>query len=400
MTTFWELQSFLGRGMIGRLAIVPYHRRRKNVSTGVSVAAKHRRVYETIRGRIESGDFQPGDRLPSEASLIQEFGVSRPTVARALHELQRRGMVHRRRGAGTYVCHTGTEEKVFGLLIPGLGDTEVFEPMCAEVARAAQQDGHSLLWGATHAYDETSADKGAVAWDLCQRFIRNRVGGVFFAPLELIPDKEIINCRIASAFDDAKIPLVMLDRDYVKYPGRSNHDLVSINSRRVGHTITDHLFEAGCKRLVFVLRPGSASTIHARAAGFAEAFLTRRTAFSVDMIHECDPCDRAYIQKMLKKHKPDGIVCGNDVTAGHLLHTLDELGVRVPDDVMIGGVDGVKYAELLRVPLTTVRQPFADIGDAAYHAMLDRIERPQAAARHIMLAGELVIRDSTRPRKS
>jgi GntR family transcriptional regulator of arabinose operon len=274
--------------------------------------------------------------------------------------------------------------------------------MCGEMARVAPRGGHSLVWGAAHlAHGQLgpNADKSAIAWDLCQRFIRDRVGGVFYAPLELIPNKDLINRRIAAALDEANIPVVLLDRDYVKYPGRSNHDLVGINNRRVGHTITDHLFAAGCKRLVFVLRPGSASTIHARAAGFAEAFITRRAPFGVDLIQECDPCNTAYVRQMLRKHKPDGIVCGNDVTAGYLLHTLDELGVEVPDDVMIGGIDDVRYAELLRVRLTTVRQPFAAIGDAAYHTMLDRIERPTAAPRHITLGCELMIRDSTRPLK-
>ncbi len=223
------------------------------------------------------------------------------------------------------------------------------------------------------------------------------MGGVFFAPLELIPNKDFINRRIAAALDEAGIPVVLLDRDFVKYPGRSNHDLVGINNRRVGHTITEHMFAAGCKRLVFVLRPGSASTIHARTAGFTEAFINRREPIDVAMIHECDPSDAAYIRRMLRKHKPDGIVCGNDVTAGYLLHTLEQLGVRVPDDVMIGGVDDVRYAELLRVRLTTVRQPFAAIGEAAYHAMLDRIARPHAAPRHITLGCELIVRDSTRP---
>ena len=372
--------------------------RRAKVSTGASIAAKHRQVFEAMRNRIQLGDYRPGDRIPSEALLIQEFGVSRPTVARALQELQRRGLVHRRRGAGTYVTRSSGGGKHFGLLIPGLGDTEIFEPICGEMARVAQDDGHSLLWGAAQFGRDLdpALDKGAIAWELCQRFIRDRVGGVFFAPLELIPNKDEINRRIINALDEAKIPVVMLDRDYVRYPGRSDHDLVGINNRRVGHTITDHLFEAGCTRLVFVLRPGSASTIHARAAGFAEAFITRRAPFDVEMIHECDPRDRVFIEGMLRQHKPDGIVCGNDVTAGHLLHTLEELGVDVPEDVMIGGVDDVKYAELLRVPLTTVRQPFGAIGDAAYHAMLDRIERPRSAPRHITLAGELVVRASTK----
>jgi DNA-binding LacI/PurR family transcriptional regulator len=222
------------------------------------------------------------------------------------------------------------------------------------------------------------------------------VGGVFFAPFELIPDKDAINRRIVRSLDEAGIPVVLLDRDYVRYPGRSNHDLVGVNNRRVGHTITDHLFECGCKRLLFVLRPGSASTIHARAAGFAEAFITRRVDFSLELIRECEPSDISYVRQMLRKYKPDGIVCGNDVTAGYLLHTLDELGVEVPDDVMIGGIDDVKYAELMRVRLTTIRQPFAAIGDAAYRAMLERIVRPGAAPRHITLGCELVLRDSTR----
>jgi len=330
--------------------------------------------------------------------LIQEFGVSRPTVARALQELERRGLVSRRRGAGTFVSQRRGDGKLFGLLIPGLGDTEVFEPICGEMARVAQQAGDSLLWGAAQMVDRqgNGADKGAIAWDLCQRLIRDRVGGVFFAPLELIPSKDSINRRIASALDDARIPVVLLDRDYVKYPGRSNHDLVGINNRRVGHTITDHMFAVGCERLLFVLRHGSASTIHVRAAGFTEAFITRKVPVSVEMIHECDPGDTAYVRQMLRKHKPDGIVCGNDVTAGYLLHTLEELGIHVPDDVMISGVDDVRYAELLRVRLTTVRQPFAAIGDAAYYSMLDRIERPNAAPRHITLGCELVVRDSTR----
>src|SRR5262249_16097264 len=156
----------------------------------------------------------------------------------------------------------------------------------------AQQDGHSLLWGAAHAtstQDGAGVDKGAIAWELCQRFIRDRVGGVFFAPLELIPNTQSINRCIAAALDEAKLPVVLLSRDYVNYPGRSNQYLVGVNTRRVGHTITDHMFEAGCQRLVFVLRPGSSSAVHARSAGFAEAFITRGAAFDVKLIHECDP---------------------------------------------------------------------------------------------------------------
>lgn len=363
-----------------------------------AASAKHQKVFEVIRRRIETGSYQPGDRIPSEAFLINEFSVSRPTIARALRDLERRGLVNRRRGAGTYVTRKESDAKQFGLLIPGLGDTEVFEPICAAMAKVARQRGHSLLWGAASSgrdEEDAETDKGATAWELCQQFIRNGVSGVFFAPLEMIPNQDAVNQRIAVAFAEARVPVVLLDRDFVHYPGRSKHDLIGINNRRVGHTITSHLFDVGCKRLLFVLRPGSANSVHARVAGFAEAFLTHREKFDVQMIHECNPRDGAYVRKMLRKHRPDGIVCGNDVTAGQLLHTLDNLGVEVPNDLLIAGVDDVKYADLLRVPLTTVRQPFAAIGDAAYHAMLDRIARPDSATRQITLDCELVVRAST-----
>jgi DNA-binding LacI/PurR family transcriptional regulator len=266
------------------------------------------------------------------------------------------------------------------------------------MAQVARQCGHTLLWGAAtlgRSEEEPQVDKGSVAWDLCQQFIRDRVSGVFFAPLEMIPDQDSINYRIASALAKANIPVVLLDRDFVSYPGRSKHDLVGVNNRRVGHTITSHLIDVGCQRLLFVWRPGSANSVHARVAGFTEAFLTHRLPFEIEMVHECDPRDKDDVRKMLRKHRPDGIVCGNDVTAGQLLHTLDEIGVEVPRDIKIAGVDGVPYADLLRVPLTTVRQPFAAIGDAAYHAMLDRIKRPHIATRQITLDCELVVRAST-----
>ncbi len=367
-----------------------------------AATAKHRQVFEVVRGRIQSGAYKPGDRIPSEANLIVEFGVSRPTVARALHELERRGLVSRRRGAGTYVSKSEVGGKHFGLLIPGLGKTEIFEPICGEIARLAQQDGHSLLWGATHLPDAAagssgdSTDEGAIALEICERFVRDRVGGVFFAPLEILPGQEQVNFRIVELLDAAKIPIVLIDRDYLPYPGRSEHDLVGMNSRRVGYTITAHMFDAGCKRLMFLYRPGSTAATKARSVGFAEAFIVRKLHFEAEFIQECDPEDRPTVEHLLATQKPEGIVCGNDSIAAQLLQTLDACGVKVPADLLIGGVDDLKYAAFLRVPLTTVRQPFAAIGDTAYHTMLDRIERPTAAPRHIMLAGQLVVRESTR----
>lgn len=61
------------------------------------------RIVESFRADIEAGRRRPGDRLPSESELAQQWGVSRMTAHRAMHELQRMGLVDRKRRRGTVV---------------------------------------------------------------------------------------------------------------------------------------------------------------------------------------------------------------------------------------------------------------------------------------------------------
>ena len=66
----------------------------------------------------------------------------------------------------------------------------------------------------------------------------------------------------------------------------------------------------------------------------------------------------------------------------------------MPRDVRLVGIDDLDYASLLPVPLTTLRQPTAQIGAAALAAMLDRIARPDFPTRDILLHGALIVRKS------
>ena len=76
------------------------------------------------------------------------------------------------------------------------------------------------------------------------------------------------------------------------------------------------------------------------------------------------------------------------------MKTLNELNVSVPDQVKLGGIDDVKYASLLPVPLTTIHQPCADIGLTAIQAMVQRVQNPGLPARDILLNFRLVVRQS------
>jgi len=66
-------------------------------------APKYVRLAQTMQSRIEDGTYPPGTRVPSENQLVQEFGMSRPTVVRALELLKRDGWLESRQGYGTIV---------------------------------------------------------------------------------------------------------------------------------------------------------------------------------------------------------------------------------------------------------------------------------------------------------
>ena len=219
---------------------------------------KYQRICTQLRKDISENVYPLGTKLPSENMLVIQFACSRPTVGRALAQLEIEGLVERRAGSGTFVCPPHRPGGfVFGLLIPGLGTTEIFEPICRGISIARVGGHHDLLWGPTFfagASEETEAER------LCEYYIERGVNGVFFAPMELTGGKDEVNQRIAHALDDAHIPIVLLDRDICEYPKRSQYDLVGIDNRRAGIVITDHLLECGARRIVFFARPHSAPT--------------------------------------------------------------------------------------------------------------------------------------------
>lgn len=362
--------------------------------------SKHRRVFDHLLASIQSGELKPGDRLPSEAELGKLFDASRITVAKAVHDLQRMGLVSRRPGSGTHVlAEDRPAGRTFGLLIPELGLTEIFEPICHGMMRTQLARPDALLWGNSAFSVQDSAE---AAEQMVQSFISQKVAGVFFAPLELADEKDASNRRIARTLDRAQIPFVLLDRCYMPYPDRSPHDLVGVDNRRAGYLATAHLLSRGARRLVFLGEEFAANTVDARITGFFEALRTHAVKPDWEPVWRGSPQDEQFVRRMLDRAGPDAVVCANDLTAARLMQVLLAFGVQIPDDIKIVGMDDVRYASLLPVPLTTIHQDCAGIGAVAMATMLERLERPGLPVRDVLVPVRLVVRRScgTLQRKS
>jgi GntR family transcriptional regulator of arabinose operon len=318
------------------------------------------------------------------------FRVSRITVTRAMRDLQTAGLIERRVGSGSFVStRQAAPGHAFGLLIPDLGETDIFEPICQGMMASPLARTHVLLWGSTSGSQATSPQR---AWEWCRQYIERGAAGVFFAPLEFGPDRAEVNDRILAALDRAAIPVVLLDRTVGSYLDPGPHDLVALDNRRAGYVMTHHLLALGCQRVVFVGRREAASTVDAREAGYREAVWKGGRE---GLAHRIEAVTDDAMRTLLRKTPtPDGIVCANDRTAGEVLHALGRLGRRVPDEVRLVGIDDVGYSQLLPVPLTTYRQPVAALGDTALSVMLDRVARPDRPPRDTLLHGQLVVRAS------
>ncbi|HEU5071297.1 MAG TPA: substrate-binding domain-containing protein [Verrucomicrobiae bacterium] len=360
--------------------------------------SKHRKISTRLEIEIAAGKYTAGTRLPSELQLVKQFGVSRPTVARALRDLEIKGLIERRAGSGTYVRSGQTQQttatRVLGLLVPGLSTTEIFHIICGEIASLARVHDYGLLWGGSTSplLDEDASLKHAE--EICSQFIERKISGVFFAPAELQPKQEEANFRLAESLREAGITVVLIDRDITPFPRRSDFDLVGIDNLAAGYMIAEHLIKLGCRKILFVSRPLSAATVNARIAGVREALVQNGLEQDSNWVRQGDPRDVKFVRSLVSGKLADAIICANDDTAAVLARTLESRGIKLPHDVRVAGFDDVKYAMLVSVPLTTIHQPCRDIAHVAFQTMLRRLAEPTLPVQSISLTPSLVVRES------
>ena len=353
---------------------------------------KYRTICETLKSEILGGKYSSGHRFPSEAQLVRRFGGSRITVIHALQELNRLGLIVRRKGQGSFLSRRAANYgRSIGLIVP-ISRGEIFPPICREVTRLAQQDGYSIRLADFFAVDAGS--RVSEARRIAESLAAQNVLGVIFHLTDGVADAVRMNEAALSVFDAAGIPVVLTDCDVTGYPVRSRYDVVGADDVDAGYRLTCHVIERGAKRLVFFMPKFGGTSFENRSRGFRAA---------VDAAPRCRgsvvtgvPEDVPAVKRMMRRgDAPDAVVCGNDRVAAALMATLASIGKRVPDDVLVAGFDDVNFASLVSPRLTTMHQPCMEIGSTAYRTLLARVENPSLPPRTISLTAHLVIREST-----
>jgi DNA-binding LacI/PurR family transcriptional regulator len=364
------------------------------VATRTAVKPKHKQLFEELGQAIQRGAFVPGQRLPTEAELMQQYGVSRTTVTRTLRDLENRGVIWRRRGSGTFVKEIDRAATTqFGMIVHGIEPGSIFLSVYEAVARIADLGGSHVLFTHLNAQSHL-ADEAA---ETAERLIARGVRGAFFLPHGMSGEGGALNQRVSDAFTKANIPLVLLDRDICDFPQRSAHDLVGVDNIRGGYLVGQHLIDVGCRRTLFFSENVTFSSARGRWIGFRSAMEANGVeckSFGGEMDWQDMHSAEALLEE-IRRFKPDGIACDNDRHAAIIMRHLLNAKISIPGEIKLAGFDDTPTASLLTVPLTTVRQPAAAIALRAMSLMNDRLQHPQQPPVHVEVHCELIIREST-----
>ncbi|WP_328468684.1 LacI family transcriptional regulator [Actinoplanes sp. NBC_00393] len=267
--------------------------------------------------------------------------------------------------------------RTIGLIVP-----DVTNPFFADVARGAEQvaDERDVVVMLYNSGESVEREEGYFG-----RLETQRVQGVLVSPVH----------QAGGAIDDLVrrgTPVTLLDR------GTGRHGLccVSVDDHTGGGLAVRHLVEQGYRRLAYVGGPLSMPQAAARLAGARQAAEAAGATIEVIETRTVSVAEGRAAAAEIAGRSAQAVFCANDLLALGLLQAVTRLGLRVPDDLAIVGYDDIEYAAAAAVPLTSVRQPRAELGRVAAELLFEEIDSPgQHRHRQVVFQPDLVVRQSS-----
>lgn len=198
--------------------------------------------------------------------------------------------------------------------------------------------------------------------------------------------------------DDMQEQIKRLNCPCVLISGQLDNMLCfNCNNYELSYKLTTHLIEQGAKRPVYFLPQKGHYSINERVRGFMQALYDHNIPFNSEYSLSTNPIGEhsAILEKSIKylfslKQKPDAILAYNDLIAMKLLKIFGEMGIRVPEDVLLTGFDNIEFSAVVAPPLTTANSNAEQLGREAMQALLDDVPPSNYIVR-----GDIVIRKSS-----
>jgi LacI family transcriptional regulator len=186
----------------------------------------------------------------------------------------------------------------------------------------------------------------------------------------------------------AAIPTVLIG----SHPTRADVDVVDVENLQSSARAVEHLIEQGCARIGTITGPLDRVDAQARLAGYRLALSRHGRSVDDDLVALGDFSQQSALAttRLLLERGADAIFAANDEMALGAMAVIHGAGRRVPEDVAVVGFDGTSIRQDAATVLTTVRQPFDEVGAAAVAGLLRRIDGDPTTGR-LVIDPELVL---------
>ncbi len=275
-----------------------------------------------------------------------------------------------------------------GLIVPDL-----LHPFFAQVAKALSSTirgkGYSLIVSSSEEDPEIEASE-------IRHLRARRLDAIVLASTS---NK---GAELASLMEDDVF--ILIDRDI---PGL-NANFIGVDDTAAGRLATEHLVDAGCRRIAHIRGRENSTGMH-RLEGYRQTLKARGLKYDKDLVIGRSRVDTQSMEEgaeamrllLERKPRPDGVFCYNDPLAIGAMQSILEAGLRIPEDIALIGCGNLLYDESLRVPLSSIDQSSAQIGQRAGDVVLSIIgAKRRPLPTRVILDPALVVRASTQRKTS
>ncbi|RLQ97224.1 LacI family DNA-binding transcriptional regulator [Falsibacillus albus] len=275
--------------------------------------------------------------------------------------------------------------QVLGLVMPG--STEVFfqNPFFPTVLRGLSEgaDEKQYALQLTTGKTEEEIYNGVV-----QMVQGGRVDGVV-----LLYSK--VEDRLLMYLKERNFPFVMIGKPF-KYVEEITH--VDNDNFRATKEVAQYMLDLGHERIAFIGGDLNLVVTVERLLGYEKALRQAGIPLRDDyIIHEeflREGGREAVNELMMLKEPPTALIVVDDLMALGVLNTLDEMNIRVPEDISIISFNNVLMTEMSKPPLTSVDINIFDLGFQAAKSLIQRIENPKEPIKRVIVPHEIVKRCS------
>ncbi|UCF97758.1 MAG: GntR family transcriptional regulator, partial [Spirochaetaceae bacterium] len=305
------------------------------------------KVKNLIWEGIRSGEFAPGEKIPSERELCDRFGVSRITVRSALASLAHKGVLRRRAGSGTFVNENRLRTGTIAFLRCQHGEhTHEIRGdfVYSEVLEGIQSE---LLESGIHLIFSYIREKGEDSKRLLENLLY-KTDGLILGEMR----SEEFYQQVLSQHT----PFVLINPEFSNYIA----DTVDYDNLAGAVRATEYMISLGHRKIAFV--NGRMPTRHAveRLNGYRLALEKHQISFSPDLVAgetnwQSETGYTAAINLLKRDPAITAIFAANDALAIGAIKGVRQVGFRVPEDVSVLGFDDMIIAMHSEPALTTMR---------------------------------------------